>query len=316
MNESADSQRVLGQEEHTSYDPAHERKKQLVREVMLDRSLEALPVFRLSDSAEGSEFTYSPASGGRWRVIAHPGDRLPGTFDQDVYVEILRRFHDASSPNDGAVSFTLHSFLRSIGRRADGRTYEQLRASLTRLEHTVLESNMAYYDAGLQSAVDMTFTLLSSVSIRRRREAERDQFALFPVISSSEPGVARVAISPCLRNNLNAGHSVTLEIGTYLSLQSAVARRLYRLLGAVRAMDQDAVWRISVGDLARMLPLSQRYPSHLLRVLHPAHEMLIAAGLLGGVGVTQTGESWGLEYDLSATSSYQPFSAAGGKDLA
>src|SRR5688572_21122228 len=82
----------------------------------------------------------------RWRVLPSPGDRLPGTFDQDVYVEILRRYHEAA-PRDGVVDFTLHAFLRSMGRRVDGRTYEQLRAALARLERTALESSGAYWDA-------------------------------------------------------------------------------------------------------------------------------------------------------------------------
>ncbi|HEY8310211.1 MAG TPA: hypothetical protein VIG47_06620, partial [Gemmatimonadaceae bacterium] len=62
-------------------------RRPTTRTVLLDRSLEALPLFRLSDSADESAITYLPPGGGRWRVLPAPGDRLPGTFDQDVYVE-------------------------------------------------------------------------------------------------------------------------------------------------------------------------------------------------------------------------------------
>src|SRR5438034_7551023 len=119
------------------------RRRAATKLVALDRSLEALPLFRLSDSAEDSVISYSTEGGGRWRVLPAPGDRLPGTFDQDVYVELLHRFHEADCPEDGALTFTLHSFLRSMGRKADGRTYEQLRAALSRLERTTLESTDA-----------------------------------------------------------------------------------------------------------------------------------------------------------------------------
>ena len=88
-----------------------------------------LPLFRLSDSADDAVISLATDGGGRWRVLPSPGDRLPGTFDQDVYVELLRRFHEAGSPADGAISFTLHAFLRAMGRRVDGRTYEQLRGA-------------------------------------------------------------------------------------------------------------------------------------------------------------------------------------------
>ena len=110
-----------------------------MRGVILDRSLEELPLFRLSDSADDTPVSFSTENGGRWRVIPAPGDRLPGTFDLDVYVELLHRYNEAGSPADGAVTFTLHAFLRSMGRRADGRTYEQLRAAaLVRAQARVL----------------------------------------------------------------------------------------------------------------------------------------------------------------------------------
>src|SRR5436305_2011355 len=102
------------------------RRRIATRAIVLDRSLESLPIFRLSDSAEDTAISFSPESGGRWRVLPSPGDRLPGTFDQDVYIELHHRYHEAGAPEDGVVSFTLHAFLRSIGRRVDGRTYEQL----------------------------------------------------------------------------------------------------------------------------------------------------------------------------------------------
>src|SRR5215216_7217527 len=150
---------------------AHRRTA--TRTIVLDRSLEALPVFRLSDSADDSAVTYAPESGGRWRVLPNPGDRVPGTFDQDVYVELLHRYHEANCPDDGVVTFTLHAFLRSIGRRVDGRTYEQLRSALTRLERTTLESTGIYFDASTSSRLDGSFTILTSVVIDRRRLADR-----------------------------------------------------------------------------------------------------------------------------------------------
>src|SRR5215212_4490888 len=115
-----------------------------VRAIPLDRSLEQFPLFKLSDTPDDAAISYTTDEGGRWRVLASPGDRLPGTFDQDVYVELMRRYHEAGEPRDGVVTFTLHAFLRSMGRRVDGRTYEQLRGALTRLERTTLESVALY----------------------------------------------------------------------------------------------------------------------------------------------------------------------------
>jgi plasmid replication initiation protein len=275
------------------------RRRIATRAIVLDRSLEALPIFRLSDSAEDSAISFSPEAGGRWRVLPIPGDRLPGTFDQDVYVELLHRYHEAGFPEDGSISFTLHAFLRSIGRRVDGRTYEQLRSALTRLERTILESSGVYVAASEEQPLEGRFTILSSVSIARRRLAEREQFTLFPVLTASEPGDARVTIAPLIRANIAAGRTVTLSAAHYLSLTNPVARRLYRLLEVAREAGM-VTWRVPLSQLAEQLPLTQRYPSHLQRVLQPAHEMLVAAGLLRDAAFRQLNRDWLVDYVLAS----------------
>jgi plasmid replication initiation protein len=275
------------------------RRRIATRAIVLDRSLESLPIFRLSDSAEDTAISFSPESGGRWRVLPSPGDRLPGTFDQDVYIELLHRYHEAGAPEDGVISFTLHAFLRSIGRRVDGRTYEQLRSALTRLERTILESSGVYVAASEGQPLEGRFTILSSVSIARRRMAEREQFTLFPVLSASEPGDARVTIGPVIRANIAAGYTVTLSAMHYQSLTNPVARRLYRLLEVARE-EGMVTWRVPLAALAEQLPLTQRYPSHLQRVLQPAHEMLLAAGLLRDATFRQLNRDWLVDYVLAS----------------
>jgi plasmid replication initiation protein len=276
---------------------AHRRTA--TRAIVLDRSLEALPLFRLSDSTDDSAVTYAPESGGRWRVLPAPDERVPGTFDQDVYVELLRRYHEANCPDDGAITFTLHAFLRAIGRRVDGRTYELLRSALSRLERTTLESSGVYYDAAGASHLEGRFTILSSIAIERRRSSDREQLALFPTFSASEPGDARVIISPAIRSNIAAGFTVTLSAPRYLNLSSPVARRLYRLLEVARE-GGTVTWRIALDQLAELLPLAQRYPSHLQRVLQPAHEMLLAQGLARDIAFRQQRREWFVDYVLAS----------------
>jgi plasmid replication initiation protein len=275
------------------------RRRVAARAIRLDRSLEALPLFRLSDSADDGVIAYGDAQGGRWRVIPSPGDRLPGTFDQDVYVELLRRFHEAGEPADGAVTFTLHAFLRAMGRRVDGRTYEQLRSALGRLERTTLESQGIYESVRSDTRGDLRFTLLTSVAVERRRTLDRDQLALFDSIASAEPGVARVVLSSVMRENLAADHVVSLSAASYWALESPVARRLYRLLEVARA-DGRLTWRIGLDKLAEQLPLAQRYPSHLQRVLQPAHDMLVEHGILRNAAIRQQQREWYVDYMLGS----------------
>ena len=276
-------------------------RRPATRSLLLDRARESLPLFRLSDSADDGPVQFAPVDGARWRVLPAPGDRLPGTFDQDVYVELAHRFQELGSPADGAVSFTLHAFLRSMGRKADGRTYEQLRAALARLERTTLESVGAYFSAPAGARVDVSFTVLSSVIIERRRVEDHDQLALFPALTANEPGDARVVLAAPLRANLAAGYVSQLSWTRYQQLSSPVARRLYRLLAALRAepgVPPPARFRVPLERWAGQLPLFQRYPSHLQRVLQPAHEMLKGAGIVRDAVIQQEGREWTVEYEF------------------
>ena len=273
------------------------RRRVAARAIRLDRSLEALPLFRLSDSADDGIITFGDGEVARWRVIPGSGDRLPGTFDQDVYVELLRRFHEESEPAVGALSFTLHAFLRAMGRKVDGRTYEQLRGALGRLERTTLEAHKLYSTpAGTE---DLRFTLLTSVAVERRRTLDREQLPLFPTIETGEPGVARVVLATVVRDNLAADHVVSLSAACYWSLGSPVARRLYRLLEVARA-EGMLTWRIALDRLAEQLPLAQRYPSHLQRVLQPAHDMLVEQGVLRNAAIRQQQREWYVDYVLGS----------------
>jgi plasmid replication initiation protein len=279
--------------------PAKRRPHERV--VPLDRALEELPVFRLSDATEDAGISFTTVDGGRWRVLSSPGDRLPGTFDQDVYIELMRRYDEVGCPTDGVLTFTLHAFLRSMRRQADGRTYEQLRASLSRLERTALQSERAYYDAVVCGPVDCSFSLLTSVMIERRRSSEREQLALFPTVVAAEPGEARVVIAPQLRQNIGARFVVPMNVGKYFSLPSPVARRLYRLVEVARA-NGVLTWRVSLDRLREQLPLAQRYPSHLQRVLQPAHDMLKERGILREAIVRQHQREWFVDYVLAGRS--------------
>src|SRR3954464_15234590 len=164
------------------------RRRAPARIALLDKWLEAIPVFRLSDSSDDGALNFVGDDQTRWRVLPAPEERLPGTFDQDVYVELMRRYPESSRPKDGVVTFSLHAFLRSMGRRVDGRTYEQLRSALTRLERTIIE----YLTPGLDDAPQETrrFSIVSLAAVERRRLSERDQLPLFPATATPDPGIA------------------------------------------------------------------------------------------------------------------------------
>jgi len=121
---------------------------------------------------------------------------------------------------------------------------------------------------------------------------------LFPGAPSGEPGEARVVISPVVRQNLAARYVTPLAVGRYLALASPVARRLYRLLELARARD-ILTWRVSLDRLREQLPLAQRYPSHLQRVLQPAHDLLRDTGVIREAVIRQQQRDWFVDYVLA-----------------
>jgi plasmid replication initiation protein len=277
------------------------RRRAPARTALLDKWLEAVPVFRLSDSAEDGALAFVGDDQTRWRVLPAPGERLPGTFDQDVYVELMHRYQESGAPSDGVVTFTLHAFLRSMGRRVDGRTYEQLRAALTRLERTTIE-HTTVSESGEGAGETGRFSIVSMAAVERRRLSERDQLPLFPAVATPDPGVARVTLSAIIRDHLASRDCVALAMPTFLALQSPVARRLYRLIELARA-DDMVTWRVALDRLREQLPLIQRFPSHLQRVLQPAHEMLESAGVIRGATFRQHQREWFVDYVLAPRAS-------------
>jgi hypothetical protein len=92
---------------------------------------------------------------------------------------------------------------------------------------------------------------------------------------------------------------------TYLALQSPVARRLYRLIELARARN-TVTWRVGLDRLREQLPLIQRFPSHLQRVLSPAHEMLQASGVLRAAAFRQVHREWIVDYTIAIRGSRRP----------
>ncbi|HET7632118.1 MAG TPA: replication initiator protein A [Gemmatimonadaceae bacterium] len=275
------------------------RHRLAARKVSLDRSLEVVPLFRLGDSPEDTPVVFTTDTGGRWRVLPAPEDRLPGTFDQDVYVELMRRYDEAGRPSDGTIAFTLHNFLRSLGRRVDGRTYELLRAALFRLHRTLLEATAAWHVPGAAEPSDVRFSVLSALVIERRRAADHHQLALFDASMGPDPGEVRATLAPVLRDNLADRYVTTISLPRYRRLTSPVARRLYRLVELARAEGRLA-WRVPLERLKDLLPLVQRYPSHLQRVLQPAHDLLLSAGVLRSAAFRQHQRKWFADYVLGS----------------
>ena len=205
--------------------------------MLLDRSLEELPLFRLSDTADDAAISYTTDDGGRWRVLASPGDRLA----RNVRPGRLRRADAALSARPASRrtarcrSRCTRSCARWAGRWTDARTSSSAARSLGSSARCCSRS-AAISTRPSRSLADVRFTLLSSVMIERRRSiGARSARAVSRHGRRRARRGARRASRRSSDRTSRARHVVPLNLARYLALPSPVARRLYRLIEVARA---------------------------------------------------------------------------------
>lgn len=209
----------------------------------------------------------------RWTVRAAQGLGLPGKFDQDVYVGLLQLIDKKGElPEDGWIQFSLYELMEFLGRgHHGGRDYRQVKESLDRMSLTGVQSVNAFYNKSTQSYVTDTFHLLERVLYSEttdggNRRTERTQ----------------VKLSPYLVESYKSDYLKGLDAGFYWSLNSGVARRLYRLIDKKR--NSHVRWECEIFALRDRIPLSNyAYPSKVKEKLEPAHAELCEKGFLANV---------------------------------
>lgn len=205
-----------------------------------------------------------------WTVRAAQGLGLPGRFDQDVYVALLQLIDKKGGvPADGWIRFSLYELMEFLGRdHHGGRDYRQVKESLDRLSLTGIQSVNAFYHKSTQSYITDSFHLLDRVKHSETNDAygkrnERTQ----------------VKLSQYFVESYKADYLKGLDADFYWSLNSAVAKRLYRLVDKKRGNHRR--WESEIFALRDRIPLSNySYPSKVKEKLEPAHQELLQKGFL------------------------------------
>src|ERR671921_436607 len=204
-----------------------------------------------------------------WTVRAVQGLGLPGTLDQDVYVALLQLIdRQGDIPEDGWIGFSLYELVELLHRTHGGRDYRQVKESLERLAGTIIQSRNAFYRKSTKSYLDDTFHLLDRVQH-----------------SESTDGTGRrgektwVKLSDYFVDSYKANYLKGLDADFYWSLNSSVAKRLYRFVDKKRGHQRR--WEVNLFALRDRIPLSPyKYPSKIKEKLGPAHDELRHKGFL------------------------------------
>jgi hypothetical protein len=204
-----------------------------------------------------------------WTVRAVQGLGLPGTLDQDVYVALLQLIdRQGDIPEDGWIGFSLYELVELLRRTHGGRDYRQVKESLDRLSGTSIQSRNAFYRKSTKSYLDDTFHLLDRVQHSESTDG-----------SGRRSEKSWVKLSDYFVESYKANYLKGLDADFYWSLNSAVAKRLYRFVDKKRG--QQRRWEVTLFALRDRIPLSPyKYPSKIKEKLGPAHEELRKKGFL------------------------------------
>jgi len=210
-----------------------------------------------------------------WTVTGAEEFGLPTATDELVYL-ILTELTREQGLQEPKVHFSRYDVLRRLGWPDKGSSYRRLRCALDRLLGVTITATRAFYDRRTRSYVDVGFHILDDYALFNEPRGRKARDGQAP---SSFIRWNRVIFTSFL-----AGYVKRLDLGTYLSLRSAVSRRLYRYLDK-KGYDGKSQFRIGLTKLAlEKLGMSRAYyPSHIRAELARAHEELLGIGFLRAV---------------------------------
>ena len=177
---------------------------------------------RVPDGLKTIEFQ---AGGGKLVVSGSDDYGLPTAADGDVIVGLIQLTKIRNDFTDPAVDFTRYELLKLLGWPDRGAYYQRLDDSLHRWVGVTLRYDEAWWDNEIKCRVNAAFHILESVviiepAVRKKLRARGRQ-----QLPSSQFTWNKIFFRSCQADNLKR-----LDLGTYLSLESAVSKQMYRFL--------------------------------------------------------------------------------------
>ncbi|QDV62022.1 Replication initiator protein A [Crateriforma conspicua] len=211
---------------------------------------------------------------------------LPTSLDDEVLLGCVQLTKESDFGNR-KVRFTRYELMERIGWKQDGKNYRRISESLDRWAGTLIISDKAFWDKAGQCWVKDSFNILDRVILSDRE-------------SGDGPGNKRRRSSfiwgDFMWKSFQAGNLKELDFDFWLSLNSPVAKRLYRLLDKrfynrkVVTFDLHRLAQEKVG-LSRKMHTGQ-----IKEKLKPAHEELNERGVCRTEYVKRGSGKWDVVY--------------------
>jgi hypothetical protein len=206
-----------------------------------------------------------------WLIQGGSEVGLPTMIDEDVYIALMELTQQQGFDNQRVV-FSRYDLVKRLDWCPCGKCYNRLEESLLRLTNVSFHAQNAFWDNEKKSYVTAGFTLIQGYHIYNEiagRKTNRD-------LPNSW-----IMWSDQLYRSFKSGYLKFLDTSLYFSLQTSIARRLYRHLD--RQFGENDRLTIDLFKLAHEhLGISRnfRYSSEIIRKLEPALDELVEKSYL------------------------------------
>lgn len=244
--------------------------------VRVEVNFEEFPLFLPRKGLHSGSYVYERKIEGenetrldqKWTVISSSESTLPGPFDMDVFISVLELLERRGGmPHSGTLEFSLYELAEVLDIKLGGKTYDELRASLERIAMTSIRSENAFWVQGQRRYITDTFRLwdVTFDESQNRKGEKRSKH--------------RIEFGKIFMRSFHDHYLRGLDTDLYRSLDSPVAKRLYRLIDHKR--DGSGNWEADLRELQQQLPIGPyKYPAKVREKLSKPHEELVGAGFL------------------------------------
>jgi len=208
----------------------------------------------------------------RVTVAASQKYGLPTAMDDEVAFGLIQLSH-AYNFTQRTIPFTRYDLIRILGWRDDGKSYRRIHESLLRWLSVTLIYEKSWWDNEDDMYVSEGFHVLEHVVVLDRERFDRRR-------SIGKETLSSFTWNEVVFRSFQAGYLKEINLDIYRSLQSAVAKRLYRFLD--KRLYHRGRWELDLHQLCcHKLGMSTRsHTGELKRCLMTGIEELVENGLI------------------------------------
>jgi hypothetical protein len=208
----------------------------------------------------------------KWIVRGLAEIGLPTEYDERVFVALM-----AVTATQGfesrKVSFSMYQILKIMGVGDRQKDYENLERALERLVGVTISSKDSFWDNEKKKRITTAtaFHIIDKFWLRHRELDEE--------VREEEGVAAYITWGEDIWRSFQAGYLKSLDLQFFYSLESPLARRLYRFLD--KRMQYRDQYEIDIFELSNRLGMVRyRWPADVKAKLQPAFHELMATGFL------------------------------------